>query len=466
MPKDEITASPPPEEQEAATDADLMRRVRWRLVVWSGGSTLLVLLVLGAALYISVASSLAASSQAVLDQRADALVSAVNGQRPTPGDNFFDFSFGGGTFGIAISPSGDVYGPRGITLPDGLPDQAAISAATSSGHDVRSRTISFPEPGPSDATAMVAVPVRQLTETITTATGTWSVQVVQDRTTEANTLQNIVLVLVLGGVLVVLVAVGFGWIYARRALVPIRDSLAGQRAALVRQREFAADASHELRTPLTVIRSSVEHLRRHADEPVQQVGDALEDIDAEVEHLTAMVGDLLLLARSDSGAISLDSVPVELDDVAADAAVALRGPAEARGVSVVVDPEPAAVVGDPGRLRQLVTVLIDNAIRHSPASGEVRVAVRRTGDVVRLTVEDQGKGIRPEDLPRVFDRFWRAPDAPSGGTGLGLAIAKWIAERHAGTITAGNRPEGGARFEVTLPARRPTAAAPAATPTA
>ncbi|HEY2915659.1 MAG TPA: HAMP domain-containing sensor histidine kinase [Candidatus Limnocylindrales bacterium] len=446
--------------EEAVADAALIRQVRWRLVVWSGGSTLLVLVVLGLALYLSVASSLAASSQDVLQDRAASLVSAVKGERPTPGDSFFDFSFGGGTFGIAISPAGDVFGPRGLQLPTGLPDQDAISAASASGQDVRNRTISFPQPGPTDTTSLVGVPVRQLTETVTTDTGTWSVQVVQDRTTEAHTLQNIVIVLSIGGVLVVLVAAGFGWIYARRALVPIRDSLAGQRAALTRQREFAADASHELRTPLTVIRSSVEHLRRHASEPVSQVGDALEDIDAEVEHLTAMVGDLLLLARSDSGAVSLDAVPVELDDVAADAAASLRGPAEARAVSVVVDPEPAPVTGDPARLRQLVTVLIDNAIRHSPASGEVRVAVRHDGDVARLTVEDQGRGIRPEDLPRVFDRFWRAPDAPSGGTGLGLAIARWIAERHGGTITAGNRPDGGARFEVDLPAR---AAAPRST---
>jgi signal transduction histidine kinase len=248
--------------------------------------------------------------------------------------------------------------------------------------------------------------------------------------------------------------------YARRALVPIRDSLASQRVALQRQREFAADASHELRTPLTVIRASVEHLRRHADEPVAAVGEALEDIDAEVTHLTAMVGDLLLLARSDSGAISLERVPVELDDVATEAATSLRGPAEARAVRLVVDPEPAPALGDPVRLRQLVTVLIDNAIRHSPPGGEVRIEVRRSGDLLHLSVNDQGRGIRSEDLPRIFDRFWRASDAPTGGTGLGLAIAKWIADRHDGRIVASNREGGGARFDLELPAR-PAVAAPA-----
>ena len=144
--------------------------------------------------------------------------------------------------------------------------------------------------------------------------------------------------LIVGGLVVVLVAVGFGAVYARRALVPIRDSLAAQRTALRHQREFAADASHELRTPLTVIRSSVEHLRRNPARPVGEVGDALGDIDAEVQHLTTLVDDLLLLARSDSGAVTLERVPLHLDDVAAEAAAALAQPAAAAGVRVEVDP--------------------------------------------------------------------------------------------------------------------------------
>jgi signal transduction histidine kinase len=297
------------------------------------------------------------------------------------------------------------------------------------------------------------VPVRILTQRVTyQADGqTYFLQALQDRSTEVDTLNTLLVVLIVGGLVVVLVAAGFGWVYAERALVPIRDSLVAQRAALGRQREFAADASHELRTPLTVIRSSVEHLRRHADEPVAGVGDALEDIDAEVSHLTTMVDDLLLLARSDSGAVSLERVPLHLDDVAAEAAAALTGPAAGRNVRVVVDPEPVQLTGDAARLRQLTTILIDNAIRHSPAGGEVRVTVRAFEDEAQLSVADQGPGIRSDDLPHVFDRFWRAAGAPAGGTGLGLAIAKWIAERHAGSITAANGANGGALFVVRLP---------------
>ena len=168
--------------------------------------------------------------------------------------------------------------------------------------------------------------------------------------------------------------------------------------------------------------------------------------------MTSMVEDLLLLARSDSGAVALERVPVDLGDVAADGASALGKPATDRGIRVVVDPQPAVVAGDPARLRQLVMILVDNAIRHSPADGRVGVAVRVEGSAASLVVEDDGPGIRPEDLPHVFERFYRAPGAPGGGTGLGLAIAAWIVDRHGGRIAVANRAEGGARFRVDLPA--------------
>src|SRR4029078_9815278 len=144
-------------------------------------------------------------------------------------------------------------------------------------------------------------PVRILTETFPGVRGIeFTVQVVQDRTAEQKTLDTMLVGLLVGALAVVAVAFGFGAVYARRALVPIRESLANQRSALRRQREFAADASHALRTPVTVIRSSVEHLERHRDEPVATVGSALEDIDDEVSHMTALLEDLARVARCDS----------------------------------------------------------------------------------------------------------------------------------------------------------------------
>jgi two-component system sensor histidine kinase CiaH len=299
-----------------------------------------------------------------------------------------------------------------------------------------------------------------MTERVATPVGDLYVQVIQDRRAEQQTLDAILRVLLVGGAVVVLVAVGFGAVYARRALVPIRESLSSQRTALRRQREFAADASHELRTPLTVIRSSVEHLRRNrAANESPATREALDDIDAEVGHLTALVDDLLLLARSDSGAIALTRLPVDLGDVAAESAGALVKLAAERGVHLTLDPEPAMVSGDHARLRQLIVILVDNGIRHTAAGGSVNVRVRADRRDAVLEVDDDGPGIRPEDMPRVFERFWRAPGAATGGTGLGLAIAKSIVDLHDGRIAVANRDAGGARFTVRLPADSPPAAA-------
>ena len=103
-------------------------------------------------------------------------------------------------------------------------------------------------------------------------------------------------------------------------------------------------------------------------------------------------------------------------------------------------------------------ILVDNAIRHSPKGGEVRVAVRLDGSSAQLDVEDDGRGVNPDDMPHVFERFWRASGAPTGGTGLGLAIAKWIVDRHQGTIAVRNREGGGAAFRVRLPCEEPSRA--------
>jgi signal transduction histidine kinase len=445
------------EQAALAGEAALLRRVRWRLVAWSGISTMLVLLVLAGVLYAVVANTLAASSIEQLDQRMSRVVQLIEdptGTRPELG-----FEFGGGnTLLYLFDDQGNpVQGEHQVNIPGGLPAPEGIAAARTDGRDVRTDTLVI-----ETRTDSRTVPIRILTRSVVAQDGsTFFLQALQDRSTEVSTLQALLVTLVVGGVLVIIVSVGFGTLYARRAMVPIRESLGAQRTALRRQREFAADASHELRTPLTVIRSSVEHLERHSHEPVSASQEALDDIDAEVRNLTTLVDDLLLLARSDSGAVALERMPLDLGDIASDAASALGRTAESRGVTVRVDPEPAMLEGDPVRLRQLVSILVDNAIRHSPRGAAVDVTVRQTGATAWVEVADRGPGVRPEDMPHIFDRFWRAPGAPSGGTGLGLAIAHWITERHGGRIGVANRAEGGAIFRVELPA---TGAMPFAAP--
>lgn len=444
------------EQAALADEARLIRRVRLRLVAWSGLSTLVVLVVLAAALYAVVANTLAAASVQQLTNRARPLVEALEGPGASGESDSpqLGFVFGNGnTLLFAFDAKGAPVqvGRFPVTVPAGLPQGSGLTAAKTAGdgRDVRTATLDLALNGTS-----ATVPIRILTWRVVAQQdgNTYFLQVLQDRSTEVETLNALLTVLLVGGVLVVIVAFGFGAVYARRALVPIRQSIEAQREALRHQREFAADASHELRTPLTVIRSSVEHLARHRDRPVRESIEALDDIDAEVSHLTSLVDDLLLLARSDSGAVPIEHVPLDLGDIAADAASAFGRSAEERGVGVVVDPEPAMVEGDPARLRQLVTILVDNAVRHSPREGTVGVTVRSAASTASIEVADEGPGVRPEDMPHVFDRFWRAPGAPSGGTGLGLAIAKWIVERHGGRIGVANRETGGAVFRVELPA--------------
>jgi signal transduction histidine kinase len=444
------------EQAALADEARLIRRVRWRLVAWSGVSTLVVLLVLGGALYASVANTLTTASVDQLSSRVDPWVARLESSDGGPGvPPGFGFLPGrGNTYLFAFDDGGapvQLAGERAVVLP-GLPETASLEASrkAADGRDVRTADVNI---------VVSSLPVRVLTQRVVYFQDgqTYFLQALQDRSTEVATLQAVLAVLLVGGLIVVAVAVIFGWVYAERALVPIRDSLSAQRTSLRRQREFAADASHELRTPLTVIRSSLEHLARHPERPVGESRETLDDMDAEVSHLTAMVDDLLLLARSDSGAVALERMPVDLGDVAFDAASALGRAAEQREVHVQVDPEPAMLEGDPARLRQLVMILVDNAVRHSPRGGGVEVTVRAAGSIASIEVADEGPGVRDEDKAHVFDRFYRAPGAPSGGTGLGLAIARWIVERHGGRIGVANREPHGAVFRVELPTTAPKA---------
>ena len=168
--------------------------------------------------------------------------------------------------------------------------------------------------------------------------------------------------------------------------------------------------------------------------------------------MTALVDDLLLLARADSGAVELEAVPLDLADVAADALGALREVAGQRQVRLALDPTPTPIRGDPGRLHQLVTILVDNAVRHGRAGGQVEVTVAPRDGQATLEVADDGPGVALADRPHVFDRFWRAAGAAEG-SGLGLAIARWIAEAHQGSIAVDESPAGGARFEVRMRGR-------------
>jgi signal transduction histidine kinase len=409
----------------------------------SGLVTLLILVVLEGATFATVSNRV---EQTGLDQ-----LNAAAGIPVVPGDDPFGYAMAGPGSGlgeVVVDTTGHVVTASRIlvtrstgTVMSGLPDTASLGSVTTAG-DLDVREITLPNGTPCRVMSYMASDPRY---------PGYKVQLVQSRTNEVALLDILGKVLLGGGLLALLGSLLAGYLYAGRALVPIRASIDRRQGALQRQREFAANASHELRTPLTVIGASVEDLKRNRRSKVEDVGEAIGDIEHEVRHMTALVEDMLLLARTDSGVVQVERVPLDLGDIAADAASSLVMLGQERGVKVILDPLPAPVTGDPLRLRQLVTILVDNAVRHSPSGSTVEARVRPVAGAALLQVDDHGPGIKPEDLPRLFERFWRADDAPAGGTGLGLAIAKWIVEQHGGQIGAVNRPEGGASFTVWLP---------------
>jgi signal transduction histidine kinase len=404
----------------------------------SGVVTLLVLVVLSSVVYFMAQQLLENNGRDAVRAAANSAIELLQ-RNPHPGYRPRAFGEDSSTLTLVLPPSGTMTvlaGPQG-DQPTGLPDQASLAIARTGRTDLRDITLAYEN-----------LPVRVLSEPAL-PDGT-VVQVIQDRSPEVKFMSSLLWTLAIAGFVALLLSVLAGYLYAGRALVPIRRSVEAQRAALLRQREFAANASHELRTPLTVISASVEDLERNRRRRVEEVGDAIADIRAETRHMTALVEDMLLLARSDSGVAQVERIPVDLGDIAAEAASMLVTLGRETSVNVVLDPRPAPLSGDPLRLRQLVTILVDNAIRHSTAGGTVSVLVRSEGGMVVLQVDDEGPGIRAEDLPHLFERFWRADNTSAIGTGLGLAIAKWIVGEHGGTIEAANRPEGGASFRVRL----------------
>jgi heavy metal sensor kinase len=224
--------------------------------------------------------------------------------------------------------------------------------------------------------------------------------------------------------------------------------------AFTRQKRFVADASHELRTPVTAIRSMAEVALNQATTPGDYIS-VLHEVGAETERLGHLINDLLALARADEGRTLLDKQPVRLDLLAADVVATVEPLSVERGITLQVQaPEPITVLGDEARLIQVLMNLLDNAITYTDVGGQVTVTVESRHDNACLTVSDTGFGIAQEDIPRIFDRFYRADPARSrttGGSGLGLAIVEWIVRAHGGTITVESQVGHGSTFTVTLP---------------
>ncbi len=217
------------------------------------------------------------------------------------------------------------------------------------------------------------------------------------------------------------------------------------------RRTMVRDVAHELRTPLTILRGSLEELVDGFTDPTP---DRLASLEEEVLRLGRVIEDLDALSAADTATLSLRLQPLDLADVARDAAQSLAGQAADGDLELRCSLEPAPVSGDPGRLHQVVTNLLTNAVKFTPSGGRVEIRTRTVDGSASLDVVDTGPGIPQEELPQVFDRFIRgAAVGGLSGSGVGLAVVDELVRAHGGTVTAESLPEGGARFTVTLPTR-------------
>jgi two-component system sensor histidine kinase CiaH len=417
-------------------------RARWRLTLWFAGVFTVIIVLLGVAVFLTarrvlfdqVNDDLVAraerETQPLLDRlnRGGPLTEVKIGPAFTAGGYFYAVVGRDGTI-IGSTPNAD---PSGLATPGTINEALAgntkfVDTTSSEGEDLR----------------VHLVPLRRGQER------QFVLEVGRSTEPERKALRGLLLILAIGGAAGVLAAIGAGFWLAGRALRPIQ-------IAMGRQRAFVADASHELRTPLSLIRANAEILQRHRDEPVEANLGSVGDIIGETDRLSALVGQMLTLAQADSDTAAFSMATVDFSTIARETARQMRLLAEPKRISLDINADgPVTVTGDATRLRELVTIVLDNAIKYSDPGTSVHVDLKRNGGTAEMRVVDEGRGIEPGALPRIFDRFFRADKARSremGGTGLGLAIAKWIAEAHNGTIAIDSAPGRGTAVTVQIPA--------------
>ena len=403
-------------EARAAADASLAR-LRWRLTAWYAATFLAILVLLGVGLFAAITRRFDADLDASLRQAVDALAGVTRQRGPQAATSLI------------------IPGRRLVLFDDRAQPVAPDSAPPWLG-ELASHVAS------ADGVAAThqdgETLLRARLKPFAVAAGRRYVAAAYADEVEVEDRYGALIALTGAAAVVATLLVGAGgWLLARKSIDPVER-------AMTQMRRFMADAAHELRTPLSVVRGRAEVTLQRQREPAEYV-DALRGIEQESIRVGRIVEDLLMLARADAGERPIERRRCFLDDVALDAAEAARALADRKQIRLQIDElDEAPVNGDPGLLRQLVLILLDNAIKFSPVEARVTVAVRRRGAVATLVVSDDGPGIAPEHLPHVFERFYRGDAARprgddahggvSNGAGLGLSIGQWIAREHGAVI--------------------------------
>jgi len=452
--------------------------IRWRLTLQYAALLAVSLLVFGIALYVGlryllyedfeerVRAQAALATAAVQSRDAGLSIDAEALQTWQDDDNFLRL----------FSLDGEIVQDTSATFGAIPVDSASIDAALAGG-------MSFGiETSGSELLGIVTVPIRDGNEISGVA------QIGMSRSDVDEVLRLLLIALAITAPIVISVAAAAGHFLAGRALQPV-DSInslaarlgAGDLAsrldldlpddelgrlattfnamldrienAFERQRRFTGDAAHELRTPLSTIQSEIE-LTLSRTRSLDEYRAALGEIQTDAERLSGIVRALLMLARADAGALSIEVERFALDMTLQTALGQYREQAVAAGIRLREETTPASVTADEDLIVQLLVNLLDNALAYTPAGGEIAAGNRGGSGSMRIWVTNTGPGIPPEALPHLFEPFYRVDAGrarQTGGVGLGLAICKAIVEAHGGSITISSQPESTTRAEITLP---------------
>lgn len=331
--------------------------------------------------------------------------------------------------------AGMVINPNPFTIPMD-PDRAAVNDALKNGSDIRTTRLRD------------GSPVRLLTYAIPAGTGFSALQMGKPVAEQKRLLDSFLSGIALaGGLIILLMGIGSWWLAGR--------SLGTAQKSWDMQRSFIANASHELRAPLTLIRASSEVIIRQTGTNIR-LNDLLKNITDECDHMSQLVEDLLLVSKLDSHQLKLDITEVDMAGLLEEVQRQFIPLAEKGRVSVMIGESRGHVKGDRLRLRQVLIILMDNALRFTPAGGSIELISRLSGHTVTVQVRDNGKGIPPEHMEHLFERFYQPGSGHSDdhGNGLGLSIAKSLVEAHGGTIQINSRVGEGTRVTLTLPAAK------------
>lgn len=273
------------------------------------------------------------------------------------------------------------------------------------------------------------------------------IQLLVDINSTEEVINNLLYMLLMGGAIMVIVSIGVSWFLSGKSMEPIIESWK-------KQKQFVEDASHELRTPLTTVKSRLELLLRDPESKIIDNYDDIEPALSEVNRLNRLVADLLTLARSDSNVIEIEENRIDIKSIVENIIEPYAEIGEMQEKKVYTELSPAIIWGDEGRIKQLIIILLDNAIKYTQAGDYIKILTLEVDNKVLLSVEDSGIGIKQENKAKVFERFFvedKSRTKANGGTGLGLSIAQWIVTKHNGTIEAKDNMPKGTKFIVTIP---------------